>query len=130
MQAIEIVEDAGASWRGRRSNLSKTEGISDDEIRLDMRSRIPTKRLMPASGPGGRGFKSRRSPLRKPPLVAINQRLTLTARGSRLDRVQHAMAHDRVFKSGAEMRSLAIVPSETRIRLGDVRGRAGDLRWR
>src|SRR5438874_9494616 len=36
------------------------------------------------------------------------------------------MARDRVFKGGAEMRSLAIVPGETRVRLSDVR--AGALR--
>src|SRR5438105_791640 len=58
------------------------------------------------------------------------ERLTLTGRGGRLDRVQHAMARDRVFEGGAEMRSLAIVPGETRVRLGDVRGRAWALRRR
>src|SRR2546426_10425858 len=40
------------------------------------------------------------------------------------------MARDRVFKGGAEMRSLAIVTGETRVRLGDVGGRARDLRRR
>src|SRR5437867_12329959 len=34
------------------------------------------------------------------------------------------MARDRVFKGGAEMRSLAIVAGETRVRLGDVCARA------
>src|SRR5205823_5303610 len=58
------------------------------------------------------------------------EHLTLTGRGGRLDRVQHAMAGDRVFKGGAEMRSIAIVAGETRVRLGDVRGRARDLRRR
>src|SRR5213592_406024 len=56
--------------------------------------------------------------------------LTLTGRGGRLDRVQHAMARDRVFKGGAEVRALAIVASEARVRLGDVRRGAGALRWR
>src|SRR6266511_1563285 len=55
------------------------------------------------------------------------ERLTLAGRRGRLDRVQHAMARDRVFKGGAAMRSLAIVAGETRVRLGDVRGRAGAL---
>src|SRR3989454_12151429 len=45
------------------------------------------------------------------------------------------MARDRVFKGGAEMRSLAIVTRETRVRLGDVRawtrlrGRPPILLW-
>src|SRR5213593_854252 len=41
-----------------------------------------------------------------------------------LDRVQHSMPRDRVVEPGAEMRSLAIVARETRVRLGDVGGRA------
>src|SRR5437588_9999360 len=52
------------------------------------------------------------------------ERLTLTGRRGRLDRVQHAMAGDRVVKGRAEMRSLAIVAGEVRVRLGDVPGRA------
>src|SRR5438128_2245900 len=40
------------------------------------------------------------------------------------------MARDRVFKGGAEMRSLAIVAGEMRVRLRDVRGRARVLRRR
>src|SRR5712691_11270938 len=55
------------------------------------------------------------------------ERLTLAGRRGRLDRVQHAMACDCVFEGGAEMRSLAIVAGETRVRLGDVGGRAQDL---
>src|SRR5712691_8034594 len=51
-------------------------------------------------------------------------RLTLTGCRGRLDRVQHAMARDRVVERGTEMCSLAIVASETRIRLGDVECRA------
>src|SRR5437867_13195512 len=58
------------------------------------------------------------------------ERLTLTGCGSRLDRVQHAMARDRVVEGGAEMCSLSIVASETRVRLGDVGGRARALRRR
>src|SRR5205085_6658275 len=58
------------------------------------------------------------------------ERLTLTGRRGHLDRVQHAMARDRVFEGGAEMRSLAIVAGETRVRLGDVGGRARALRRR
>src|SRR5947208_14752261 len=52
------------------------------------------------------------------------ERLTLAGRGGRLDRVQHAMAPDRVFEGGAEMRPLAIVAGETRVRLRDVGARA------
>src|SRR5437867_9080219 len=51
-------------------------------------------------------------------------RLTLTGCRGLLDRVQHPMARDRVLERGAEMRSLAIVAGETRVRLGDVGGRA------
>src|SRR5437588_13127537 len=72
---------------------------------------------------------SRISPPTRSKRMSI-ERLTLTGRGGRLDRVQHAMAGDRVFKGGAEMRSIAIVAGETRVRLGDVRGRARDLRRR
>src|ERR1700675_3913502 len=55
------------------------------------------------------------------------ERLTLAGRRSRLDRVQHAMAGDRVFEGRAEVRSLAIVAGVTRVRLGDVGGRARGL---
>src|SRR5437763_5763216 len=58
------------------------------------------------------------------------QRLTLTGRRGCLDRVQHAMARDRVFEGGAEMCSLAIVAGEARVCLGDVGGRARSLRRR
>src|SRR5438094_416177 len=51
-------------------------------------------------------------------------RLTLTGRRGLLDRVQHPMARDRVVERGAEMCSVAIVAGETRIRLGNVGGRA------
>src|SRR5205807_1473067 len=51
-------------------------------------------------------------------------------RRGRLDRVQHAMTRDRVFEGGAEMGSLVVVAGETRVRLGDVPGRARDLRRR
>src|SRR5438046_1347853 len=57
-------------------------------------------------------------------------RLTLTGCRGLLDRVQHPMPRDRVVERGAEMRSLAIVASETRVRLGDIGGRARALRWR
>src|SRR5215211_7503733 len=50
--------------------------------------------------------------------------LTLAGRRGRLDRVQHAMARDRIFKGRAEMRPLAIVAGETRVRLRDVSARA------
>src|SRR5713101_5804918 len=56
--------------------------------------------------------------------------LTLTGCRSRLDRVQHAMARDRVVEGGAEMCSLSIVASETHVCLGDVGGRARALRRR
>src|SRR6266571_2654945 len=55
------------------------------------------------------------------------ERLTLAGRGALLDRVQHAVARDRVFEGGAELRSVAIVAGEMRVRLGDVGGRARDL---
>src|SRR6266446_6735120 len=58
------------------------------------------------------------------------ERLTLAGCRSHLDRVQHSMARDRVVERGAEMRTLAIVASETRVRLGDVGGRARALRRR
>src|SRR5437016_12536438 len=51
-------------------------------------------------------------------------RVTLTGCRGLLDRVKHPMARDRVVERGAEMRSLAIVVGETRVRLGDVGGRA------
>src|SRR2546429_5939702 len=51
-------------------------------------------------------------------------RLTLTGCRGRLDRVQHAMARDRVVERGAQMRSLSIIAGETRVRLGDVGGSA------
>src|SRR5438445_6548060 len=59
-----------------------------------------------------------------PSLAGSTRRLTLTRRRSHLDCVQHAMARDRVVERGAEMRALAIVAGETRVRLSDVGGRA------
>src|SRR2546428_13351207 len=55
-------------------------------------------------------------------------RLTLTGCRGLLDRVQHPMARDRVVEGGAEMRSLAVVAGETRVRLGNVGGRAVERR--
>src|SRR5206468_3664941 len=52
------------------------------------------------------------------------ERLTLAGCSSSLDRAQHAMAPDRVFKGRAEIRPLAIVAGETRVRLRDVGARA------
>src|SRR5204862_6363743 len=63
-------------------------------------------------------------------LAGSTERLTLTGCRSRLDRVQHPMARDRVVERGAEMRAIAIVPSETRVRLGDVCGGTRALRRR
>src|SRR3989454_9404836 len=63
-------------------------------------------------------------------LAGSTERLALTGCRSGLNRVQHAMARDRVVERGAEMRSLAIVASETRVCLGDVGGRARALRRR
>src|SRR5438445_2055386 len=57
-------------------------------------------------------------------LAGSMERLTLTGCRGRLDRVQHAMARDRVVKRRAEMRPLSIIAGEMRIRLGDVGGRA------
>src|SRR2546425_840093 len=51
-------------------------------------------------------------------------RLTLSGCRRLLDPVQHPMPRDRVVERGREMRSLAIVARETRVRLGDVDGRA------
>src|SRR2546427_13238863 len=55
-------------------------------------------------------------------------RLTLTGCRGLLDRVQHPMPRDRVVERGAKMRSVAIVAGETRVRLGDVGGRAEQRR--
>src|SRR5207302_8704946 len=63
-------------------------------------------------------------------LPGSTERLALTGRCRGLNRIQHAMPRDRVVERGAEMRSLAIVASETRVRLGDVGGRARTLRRR
>src|SRR5260221_7673036 len=52
--------------------------------------------------------------------IPPDRHLTLTGCRGRLDRVQHAMARDRVVERGAEMRSLAIVAGETRVRLSHV----------
>src|SRR5437773_11569634 len=57
-------------------------------------------------------------------LAGSTGRLTLTGCRGLLDRVQHPMARDRVVERGAEMCSLAVVPGETRVRLGDGGGRA------
>src|SRR3989441_3624353 len=51
------------------------------------------------------------------------ERLTLTRCRRLLDHVQHSMARDRVVERGTEMRSLAIVAREMRVRLGDVGAR-------
>src|SRR5436309_800127 len=50
-------------------------------------------------------------------------RLTLSGCRRLLDPVQHPMARDRVVERGREMRSLAIVAREMRVRLGDVGAR-------
>src|SRR5205807_10349992 len=50
--------------------------------------------------------------------------LTLAGRCGGLDRVEHSMARDPVVEGGTEARSLAVVAGETRVRLGDVVGRA------
>src|SRR2546427_13161266 len=51
-------------------------------------------------------------------------RVTLTGCRGLLDRVQHPMARDGIVERGAEMRALAVVAGETRVRLCDVGGRA------
>src|SRR5438132_9422074 len=61
-------------------------------------------------------------------LAGSTEHLTLTGFRGRLDRVQHAMARDRVFERRAQMRSLSIIASETHVRLGYVSGSA--LKWR
>src|SRR5437667_7192740 len=57
-------------------------------------------------------------------LAGSTERLTLTGCRGYLDRVQHAMARDRVIERRAQVRSLSIIPSETGVRLGDIGGRA------
>src|SRR2546425_1519116 len=61
-------------------------------------------------------------------LAGSTERLTLTGCRGGLDRVQHAMARDRVVERRAQMRSLSIIAGETCVGLGDVGGRA--LGWR
>src|SRR4051812_48861334 len=75
--------------------------------------------------PEARRVRKRASKERRTPGLprGSSERLTLTGRGGRLDRVQHAMAPDRVFKGGAELRPLAIVAGETRVRSCDVGAR-------
>src|SRR5207247_6987202 len=51
-------------------------------------------------------------------------RVPLTRCRGLLARVQHPVARDRVVARGAEMRPLAVVAGDTRVRLGDVGGRA------
>src|SRR3989442_8195302 len=57
-------------------------------------------------------------------LARSSERLTLTGCRGRLDRVQHAMARDRVVERRAQTRSLAIIAGEVSVRLGNVGGRA------
>src|SRR6266567_7908299 len=57
-------------------------------------------------------------------LTGLTERLTLTDCRGRLDRVQHAMARDRIVERRAQVCSLSIITGETRVRLGDVGGRA------
>src|SRR3989454_8992444 len=57
-------------------------------------------------------------------LAGSAERLTLTGCRGHLDRVQHAMARDRVVERRAQMRSLSVIAGEARVRLGDVGGRA------
>src|SRR5207244_10018974 len=61
-------------------------------------------------------------------LGGSTEHLTLTGCRDRLDRVQHAMARDRVVERRAQMRSLSIIAGESCVRLGNVGGRA--LWWR
>src|SRR5437870_8044495 len=63
-------------------------------------------------------------------LAGSAERLTLTGCRGRFDRVQHAMARDRVVERGAEMCPLAIVAGEARVCFGDVCGRAWTSRRR
>src|SRR5215211_6808595 len=58
------------------------------------------------------------------------ERLTMTGRRGRLDRLQHAMARERLFEGGAQVRSLAIVAGETRVHVYDVGGITFVLRRR
>src|SRR5207253_8211718 len=62
------------------------------------------------------------APLRPLNLAGSSKHLTLTGCRRRLDRVQHAMARDRIVECGAEMRALAIVAGETRVRLRHIGG--------
>src|SRR5207244_11356007 len=58
---------------------------------------------------------------------SLAERLTLAGRCGYLDGIEHAVARDRVFEGGAEVRSLAVVAGEVRVCLGDVGGRARGL---
>src|SRR6266851_8491554 len=63
------------------------------------------------------------SPAIMHPPAGSTERLTLTGCRGLLDHVQHPMARHRVVERGAEIRSLAIVAREMRVRLGDVGAR-------
>src|SRR2546430_9332897 len=99
-----------AAARGAAARLGKSPP-SEVEVRLDLEI-------------------SERQAFRQPYPAIMNApagstgRVTLTGCRGLLDRVQHPMARDRVVERGAEMRSLAIVAGEPRVRLGDVGGRA------
>src|SRR2546429_960282 len=95
----------GAAGRRGKSPTSEVDVRLDLEIseRQTLRQTYPAIMNAPAGSAG---------------------RVTLTGCRGVLDRVQHPMARDRIVERGAEMRALAVVAGETRVRLGDVGGRA------
>src|SRR5437899_522296 len=103
-----------AAARGAGARLGKSP-TSEVDVRLDLEisERQALRQTYPAimNAPAG-----------------STGRVTLTGCRGLLDRVQHPMARDRIVERGAEMRSLAIVAGETRVRLGDVGDRAAQRR--
>src|SRR2546427_12524846 len=103
-----------AAARGAAARLGKSP-TSEVDVRLDLEisERQALRQTYPAimNAPAG-----------------STGRVTLTGCRGLLDRVQHPMARDRIVERGAQMRSLAIVAGEPRVRLGDVGGRGGPRR--
>src|SRR2546427_6813304 len=92
-----------AAARGAAARLGKSP-TSEVDVRLDLEisERQALRQTYPAimNAPAG-----------------STGRVTLTGCRGLLDRVQHPMARDRVVERGAEMRALAVVAGETRVRL-------------
>src|SRR6266540_2707904 len=110
--------DRATPTRTRRRRLGATdnEPIANSSSFRDATTGVPTNAETGAQSRDAREALALKR--------GSTQRLTLTCCRGRLDRVEHAVAPDRVFKGRAEMRLLAIVPGETRVRLRDVGARA------